>query len=88
MDQQTNFNLIRIKKRKKEKNIFQIHYGFFEYLVMLFNLINVSATKQKFMNDMFQDIFNDYIIFYLDNTLMYSSEIFKNYIQKIKKILN
>ena len=55
---------------------------------MLFNLTNASATKQKFMNDMFQDILDNYIIFYLDDILMYFNETFKNHIQKIKKILN
>ena len=55
---------------------------------MLFNLTNASATKQKFMNDMFQNIFNNYIISYLDNILVYFNEIFENHIQKIKKILN
>ena len=55
---------------------------------MLFNLINISTMEQKFMNNMFQDIFDNYIIFYLDNILVYSNKTFKNYIQKIKKILN
>ena len=40
------------------------------------------------MNNMFQDIFNDYIISYLDNTLVYFNGTFKNHIQKVKKILN
>ena len=40
------------------------------------------------MNNIFQDIFNNYIIFYLNNTLVYSNKILKNHIQKIKKILN
>ena len=55
---------------------------------MLFNLINTSATKQKFMNDMFQDILNNCIISYLNNILMYFNKTFENHIQKIKKILN
>ena len=47
---------------------------------MLFNLINTPTTKQKFMNNMFQDIFNNYIIFYLDNILMYFNKSLKNHI--------
>ena len=40
------------------------------------------------MNDMFWDIFNNYIISYLDNILVYFNETFKNYIQKVKEILS
>ena len=55
---------------------------------MLFGLINVLTIEQKFMNNMFQDILNNYIISYLDNILVYSSKSLEDYIQKIKKILN
>ena len=47
---------------------------------MLFNLINVLAMEQKFMNDMFWDVFDNYIIFYLNDILMYFSKSFENHI--------
>ena len=55
---------------------------------MPFNLINALTIEQKFMNNMFQDILNNYIISYLNNTLVYFNEIFKNHIQKVKEVLN
>ena len=38
---------------------------------MFFKLTNAPATEQKLINDMFRDILDDYIIFYLDDTLIY-----------------
>ena len=40
------------------------------------------------MNNIFQNIFNDYIIFYLNDIFVYSNKTFKDYKQKIDKILN
>ena len=77
-----------MKEGKKWKTAFRTHYRFFEYLIMPFDLINALATEQKFMNNMFQDILNNYIIFYLDDILVYFNKSFENYIQKVKKVLN
>ena len=37
------FNKIKIKKGDKEKTIFLIKYNFFEYVIMLFELYNISS---------------------------------------------
>ena len=50
-------------------------------------MTNAPATEQEFMNDMFRDIFNDYIIFYLDDTLIYFSGTLEDHQQKVKKVL-
>ena len=55
---------------------------------MSFNLTNVSTTEQKFMNNMFQNILDNYVVSYLNNTLVYSNKSFENHIQKVKKVLN
>ena len=38
------YNRIRIKKEDKWKTAFRTRYGYYEYLVILFRLINTSAT--------------------------------------------
>ena len=46
---------------------------------MFFGLTNTPAIEQKFINDMFRDIFDDYIIFYLDDTLIYFNGTFEDH---------
>ena len=55
--------------------------------MMPFNLTNARATCQKLINDIFQDILDEYIIAYLDDTLIYSNKTFKNHVIKVKKVL-
>ena len=44
IDLKNVFNQIRIKKEDKQKTTFRIRYETFEYLIMSFELINVSTT--------------------------------------------
>jgi len=41
LDLREAYNLIRIKKKEKWKIAFQTYYNHYEYLVILFKLINV-----------------------------------------------
>ena len=54
---------------------------------MPFELTNTPTTKQKIINNIFRNILDNYIIFYLNNILVYSNGTFENYKQKIDKIL-
>ena len=46
---------------------------------MPFGLTNASTIKQKIINNIFRDILDDYIIFYLNDTLVYSNETLEDY---------
>ena len=54
---------------------------------MPFGLTNIPTFKQELINNIFKDILDEYIITYLDNTLIYSNKILKDYIKKIYKML-
>ena len=54
---------------------------------MPFGLINISTSKQELINNIFKDILNEYIIIYLNNTLVYSNKILHNHIKKFIKYL-
>ena len=54
---------------------------------MFFKLTNTPATEQEFINDMFKDILDDYVISYLDDTLIYSSGTLEDHQQKVKEVL-
>lgn len=47
-------------------------YGHFEYRVILFGLCNAPATFQGFVNNVFCDLLDNYVIAHLHDILVYS----------------
>ncbi|KAG5718803.1 hypothetical protein E4T56_gene2697 [Termitomyces sp. T112] len=73
IDLRSSYNNIRIAPGHEWKTAFRTRYGLFEYLVMPFGMTNSPATFQYFMNDIFHDINNIFVIVYLDDILIYSN---------------
>jgi len=46
---------------------------------MPFNLANAPITFQKFMNDIFSNLFDICIVIYLDDILIYSNNMSKHH---------
>jgi len=59
----------------KWKTAFQIHYGSFEFLVMPMGLTNTPATFQAFMNQIFQDMTDIFVVLYLNDILIFSDSL-------------
>ena len=57
------------------KTTFRTHYGSFKFLVMPMGLTNTPATFQHFMNDIFQDMSDLFVMVYLDDILVFSESI-------------
>ena len=51
---------------------FSYRYDMFEYLVILFGLMNAPSIFCRVMNQVIFDLFNFYIIIYLDDILVFS----------------
>jgi hypothetical protein len=66
------YHLIRIAARDEWKTAFHTRYGSFEWLVMPFNLTNVPGGFQSFLNGIFSDLLDVYVIIYLDNIVIFS----------------
>ncbi len=66
---------VRIAKNHKWKTAFRTRYRFFEYLVMPFGLMNAPSTFQHFMNDLFHDMVDIFVIVYLDDILIFSKNL-------------
>ncbi|KAG5719025.1 hypothetical protein E4T56_gene20411 [Termitomyces sp. T112] len=71
----SGYNNVRIATGYKWKTAFCTHYGLFEYLVMPFGMTNSPATFQYFMNDIFHDMNDVFVIVYLDDILIYLNSL-------------
>lgn len=67
------YNLIRIISGDKLKTAFISLSGHYEYLVMPIGLVNALAIFQSFMNKIFRDLLNHFLIIYIDDILIYLS---------------
>lgn len=74
LDLRAGYNNIRIAPGHEWKTTFRTRYGSFEYLVMPFGLTNAPATFQKFMNELFHDMTDDFLVIYLDDLLIFSKD--------------
>lgn len=80
------YNLLRIFEGEEWKTAFRTRYGSYEYLVMPFGLCNAPSTFQRFMNDVFRDMVDGFIVIYLDDILIFSRNP-KDHEQHVKRVL-
>jgi len=67
------------------------HYGSYEFLVMSFGLCNAPSTFTTFMNLVFHDKLDEFLIIYIDAILIYSKSMEEHFrhleyvMQKLKE---
>lgn len=81
------YNLIRMKEGDKWKMAFHITRGHYKYLVIPYGLSNAPAIFQAFINEIFRDFLNHYVIFYVDDTLIYSA-ILNDHVHLVHTVLS
>lgn len=74
LDLRVGYNNVRIAAGHEWKTAFRTRYGSFEYLVMPFGMTNSPATFQHFMNDIFRDMADKFVVVYLDDILIFSKD--------------
>ncbi|XP_077306266.1 uncharacterized protein LOC143925677 [Lithobates pipiens] len=75
LDLRGAYNLVRIRKGDEWKTAFRTRFGHYEYLVMPFGLCNAPATFQHFVNDVFREYLDLFVVIYLDDILIFSSSL-------------
>lgn len=75
LDRQSAYNLIRIKEVDEWTTTFHTRKGHYEYLVMPYGLTNAPAVFQAFINKIFRDFLDHYVIAYIDDILIYSANL-------------
>ncbi|QRV97850.1 Retrotransposable element Tf2 protein [Ceratobasidium sp. AG-Ba] len=86
LDLRSGYNNVCIKEGDKWKTAFRTKYGLFESLVMPFGLTNAPAVFQCFMNNIFRDIPDIYVIVYLDDILIFSNNR-EEHVDHVKEVL-
>ncbi len=86
LDLRSSYNLIRIRECDEWKAAFSTTTGHYEYLVMPFGLANSPSVFQSFINDVFRDMLNRWIIVYIDDTLIYSKSL-EDHVKHIRAVL-
>ncbi|CDO68991.1 hypothetical protein BN946_scf184762.g7 [Trametes cinnabarina] len=69
-----------------DHDTFRTWYGFFEWLVMPFRLLNTLAAFQRFVNEVFAGLLDVCVIVYLNDILIYSNSL-EEHRQHVKEVL-
>ncbi|KAL0168410.1 hypothetical protein M9458_036632, partial [Cirrhinus mrigala] len=73
--QNSAYNLIRICKGDEWKTAFVTPSGHYEHRVMPYGLSNSPSIFQNFMNEIFRDMLNHFVIIYIEDILIYSPNL-------------
>ncbi len=86
LDLRNAYNLIRIREGDEWKTAFSTTSGHYEYLVMPFRLVNSPSVFQAFVNDVFRDMLNRWVIMYIDDILIYSDS-YEDHVKQVRSVL-
>ncbi|KAI2660339.1 Transposon Tf2-6 polyprotein [Labeo rohita] len=86
LDLHSAYNLVRIHRGDEWKTAFITPRGHYEYLVMAYGLANAPSVFQNFMNTIFQEYINRFVIVYIDDILIYSPSL-TEHIGHVKLVL-
>ena len=67
------FNEIEMRSKNEKKTIFFIRHDLYEYVIIFFELCNVSNIFQTFYNNIFREYLNDFCFEYLNDIIMYNN---------------
>jgi hypothetical protein len=76
---------IQITKGDKENIACRISYGSYKFLVMPFGLTNAPTIFCTFMNDIFLEWSDDFVVVYIDNMLVYSNSM-QEHVEHLRKV--
>ncbi|KAL0183843.1 hypothetical protein M9458_019539, partial [Cirrhinus mrigala] len=86
LDLRSAYNLIRIRAGDEWKTAFSTTSGHYEYRVMPFGLANSPSCFQAFVNEVFRDMLNRWVIVYIDDILIYSNS-YSEHVQHVRAVL-
>jgi len=86
IDLRHTYHLVWIAPGGEWKTTFCTCYGSYEWLVMPFGLTNAPAAFQRFVNTIFADMLDVWVVVYLDDILIYSKDM-ESHQQHVQEVL-
>jgi hypothetical protein len=75
IDLRSGYHQIKVRGEDIPKTTFNTTYDLFEYLVMLFGLMNAPAHFMYLMNSVFMPELNKFVVVFIDDILVYSKSM-------------
>ena len=80
------YHCLRIQREDEWKTMFHTDYDHFEYMIMLFDLINAFVIFQTYINKILIKLLNDFCVIYLNDIRIFFIEK-TDYVNHMKQIL-
>jgi hypothetical protein len=86
LDLHHTYHLLRVAAGDKYKTAFCSRYGSYNFRVVSEGLSNAPAAFQRFLNTLFADLLDVYVVVYLDDILVYSNDM-ANHTDHVREVL-
>lgn len=80
------YHQICMREEDVEKIVFHCHYRYFEFLFMLFRLMNAPATFQSCMNHIFNKQLCKYLLVFFNDILIYGKTL-EEHLKHLNEVL-